>query len=214
MTAPSHHPSEARLLDLARGALAEGPAAVVAAHVGACPACRAQVRLAEAVGGALLSTIEPAPMAQDALARALAAIEVPSPAAPAAAAQGPEDWIRVPSQILAAARSRRWMAPGVWVAMVDGDRKGGPRSYLLGIGAGIAVPMHTHRGSELLCVVKGAFEDGGRIYRAGDFAESDETISHEPKVTRDGDCVCLVATDDYLVPVSFTAKLFHRFIRI
>jgi len=213
MNQPTHHPSEARLLDFARGALASGPSAVLAAHVGACPSCHRQVKVAEAVGGVLLSDITPAAMAPDALTRALAAVERPMSSPPRP--NGPDDWIRLPDRVLAAAeRSRRWKAPGVWVAMIDGDRRGGPRSYLLGIGAGIAVPMHTHRGSEFLCVVKGAFEDRGQVYRAGDFAESDDAVRHEPKVTRDEGCVCLVATDDFLVPVSLTAKLFHPFIRI
>jgi putative transcriptional regulator len=214
MTQPAHHPSEHLLLDYARGALAGGPAAVVAAHLGACPACRAVVRLGEAVGGELLEDAPPAALAPDALERALAALEAPAPPPPRAP-KPPADWIRAPADVVdAAQRRRRQAAPGVWVAMIEGAPVGGPRSYLLGVGPGLAVPHHTHRGRELVCVLKGAFEDRGCVFGPGDFAESDESVEHEPRVTRDGECVCLIAADDLLVPLSLQAKLLHRFIRI
>src|SRR5262249_23153585 len=111
------------------------------------------------VGGALLEDLSPAEMAPDALAHALARLETPEPP-PFAAAKQPPDWIRVPPEVLIAAeRRKRWRAPGVWVARVSHDRKTGARSYLLGVGRNIAVPMHTHRGVELVCVVKGAYTD-------------------------------------------------------
>jgi len=208
------HPSEEMILDLARGALERGRALVLRAHLGACTACHAQLRLAEAVGGALVDELAPADLAADALERALAAIDRPPPP-PVSRAAPPPGWIRVPADVLEAAeRRRRWAAPGVWVAPISRDRRTGARSYLLGIGPGIAVPTHTHKGTELVCVLKGAFEDRGEVYRPGDFAESDESVEHQPRVTRDGDCVCLVAADSALVPRSLTAHLFQPFVRI
>ena len=78
MSAPRHHPPPELIVDYARGAIAPGPALVLAAHFGACAECRASLRVAEAVGGALLAELEPAEMAPDALARALASIERPA----------------------------------------------------------------------------------------------------------------------------------------
>jgi putative transcriptional regulator len=116
--------------------------------------------------------------------------------------------------IAAATRHRRWAAPGVWVAPVTRDRRTGARSYLLGVAAGMAVPRHTHKGSELVCVLKGAFEDRGVIYGPGDFAESDESIEHRPHVTRSGECVCLAAADHPLVPRDVVGWLFQPLVRI
>jgi putative transcriptional regulator len=214
MTLPTHHPSEDLILDLARGALEPGRALVVAAHLNACPTCRAAARVAEAVGGALLDEIEPAEMAPDALARALASLDQPTPPPPKSP-RPPDDWIRVPPDVLAAAqRHRRWAAPGVWVANVTGNAKAGPRSYLLGVAAGMAVPRHTHKGTELVCVLKGSFEDRGVIYGPGDFAESDETVEHRPHVTQDSECVCLAAADAALVPRELIGWLFQPFVGI
>jgi putative transcriptional regulator len=215
MTAPTHHPSEELILDFARGALEEGRALVLQAHLTVCPACRASLGLAEAVGGTLLAEIEPAEMAPDALQQALARLDL-TPPPPQVVAQAPPDWIRVPPEVLIAAeRERRHAAPGVWVAYVSGARgRGGARSYLLGVGPGIAVPTHTHRGREFVCVVKGAYNDRGRTYRPGDFAENDEDVEHQPRVTPDGECVCLIAADDMLVPRSLAARLLQPLVGI
>jgi len=219
MTSPNHHPSEDLILDLARGALEPGRALVVAAHLNACSVCRASVRFAEAVGGALFAEIEPAMLEPDALTKALARLDQPTPppTKPPTPAKksSPDDWIHIPPAVLAAAqRHRRWAAPGVWVANVTGNPKAGPRSYLLRVAAGMAVPRHTHRGTELVCVLKGAFEDRGVIYGPGDFAESDETVEHRPHVTRDSECVCLAAADSALVPRELIGWLFQPFVGI
>jgi putative transcriptional regulator len=214
MSTPTRHPCEDFILDYARGALELGRSLVLRAHLDACPACRASLRLAEAVGGVLVEDLEPAELAPDALATALARLDLPPPPAPAAGPR-PDDWIRVPSDVLIAAeRHKRWAAPGVWVAPVTRDRKTGARSYLLGIGAGIAVPMHTHRGTELVCVLKGAYKDRGRIYHPGDFAENGDEVEHQPRVTGDGECVCLIAADHALVPRNLMARVMQPFVGI
>jgi putative transcriptional regulator len=216
MSAPTRHPSEELILDFARGALEAGRALVLRAHLAACAECSATLGLAEAIGGALLAELEPAAMAPDALRQALARLDLEPTPPPPAEAPRPLDWIRVPPEVLAAAeRQRRQAAPGVWVAQVTGQRRrGGARSYLLGVGPGIAVPMHTHRGREFVCVVKGAYEDRGHVYGPGDFAENDADVEHQPRVTRDGECVCLIAADDLLVPRSLAARLLQPLVGI
>ena len=215
MIQPTRHPYPETLLDVARGSREPGRSLVLRAHLGACAECHAEVRLGEAVGGALLSELEPAELAPDALDKALAAIERPAAAPLAADLRGPGDWIRVPDDVLAAfERRKRWAAPGVWVAPVSRDRKTGARSYLLGIGPGIAVPRHSHKGIEMTCVLKGAFDDRGDIHGPGDFSETDESVEHQPRVTRDGECVCLVAADNALVARDFIGWIMQPLVRI
>ena len=215
MTAPTRHPSPETLFDFARGALEPGRRLVLRAHLGACAECRAQVRLGEAVGGALLSELEPSALAPDALDKALARIERPPAPAAAPEPRGPGDWIDAPAEVLVAARRRRrWAAPGVWVAPVTRNRATGARSYLLGIGPGIAVPRHGHKGVEMVCVLKGAFDDRGQVHRPGDFSENDESVEHRPRVTRDGECVCLVAADNALVARDFIGWIMQPLVRI
>jgi putative transcriptional regulator len=213
VSSPRHHPSDEQLLDLARGVLPPGPALVIGAHVGACAACAATVRLAESLGGALLAELPPAEMSPGALQRTLERLDdPPPPSAPRAA--HPPDWIRVPGEVLAAARRKRWAAPGVWVAGVAHDRATGARSYLLGVGPNVALPLHSHRGSELICVLKGAYQDRGAMHGPGDFAHNDESVEHRPKATGDGECVCLIAADHRLAPRSLVARLLQPVVGI
>jgi putative transcriptional regulator len=215
MTLPTHHPSDETLLDFARGALSPGRSLVLRAHLGVCPACRASVRLAEAVGGALLGELAPAELAPDALDQALARIERPPAPLATPTVRAPAGWIRVPADVLIAAeRRKRWAAPGVWVAPVTRDRHTGERSYLLGVGRGIAVPRHTHRGVEMICVLTGAYDDRGATHHPGDFAESDEAVEHKPRVTRDGECVCLIAADNALVARDLIGWIMQPLVRI
>ena len=78
----------------------------------------------------------------------------------------------------------------------------------------MSVPRHTHLGSEMVCVLKGAFTDRGETYGPGDFAESDDAVDHRPQVTADGECVCLVAVDASLVARDWIGRLFQPLVRI
>ena len=82
------------------------------------------------------------------------------------------------------------------------------------VGAGMSVPRHTHRGAEMVCVLKGAFTDRGETYGPGDFVESDEDVDHRPQATGEGECVCLVAVDASLVARDWVGRLFQPLVRI
>lgn len=210
---PRHHPSESLLIDHAAGSLDPGASLVVRAHLGACPTCRSVTAFAEAVGGAMLSRHAVEPLADDALARALARVELPAQRDPPEPRPRP-DWIAVPRPVLnAAQRRRRWAAPGVWVAPVMSDAAG-VSTYLLRVGAGMSVPLHTHRGTEMICVLEGAYADGDSLHSPGDFACNDETVTHRPQVTRDKACVCLIAARGALVPRDWVGRLFQPIVGI
>lgn len=197
-----HHPSEDLISSCAAGTLRPGAALVVRAHLSRCPACRAEAGFFESVGGALLEAEPPAPMAPDALRRALAAIDQPSaPAAPVAASPHGLEGVSV--------GKRRWIAPGVWVTQVKTDQRSRELVYLLRIGAGMVLPRHTHVGCEFTCVLEGSFSDDAGRYEAGDFIATDESVEHSPVVARDGACTCLASTDSPLVMRDFVGRIFQ-----
>jgi len=211
---PRYHPSDERLLEQVTGSLDLGRREVIAAHLRACAACRAKVAVGAAIGGALLSDLPPALMRSDALDHALAQIERPEPAAPPPPRVARPDWLVGASPLVAAAwRGRRWAAPGVWVASVDRPRSGG-RTYLLRVGAGMSVPRHCHRGTEMVCVLKGAYIDGAVTHRVGDYAENDEAVDHTPRVTPDDECVCLISADGALVARDWVGRVFQPIVGI
>ena len=67
----NHHLDEATLFSYVAGALAQGPALVVASHLAMCGICRRRCRELEAIGGALLENISLAAVSDNTLASVL-----------------------------------------------------------------------------------------------------------------------------------------------
>lgn len=195
-----HHPDDATLTAYAAGTLMEALSVTVATHLAICPACRARVRAAETIGGALLEDAEAAEIEPDALARAMARIE--TAAARPVSATPPPDYgdSRLPAPLarrLGAGLDDirwRWIAPGVHTHEID-VAPGSGSLLLLRIAPGMKMPEHGHGGNELTMILAGSYSDTTGHYGPGDVADLDENIEHSPKVDSDVDCICLVATE-------------------
>jgi putative transcriptional regulator len=66
----------------------------------------------------------------------------------------------------------------------------------------------------MVCVLKGAYRDGDVLYGPGDFASNDETVEHQPRITADGECVCLISAEGALVPRDWVGRFFQPFVGI
>lgn len=197
MPGPQHHPSAEVLALHAAGNMRPGFDVVVAAHLQACPACRADLASLERVGGQLISEIDPVAMDENALAATLARLDAPAPVPPSPKGLG---------DLLSSAR-RRWVAPGVWSARVETPHYRDDRVYLLRVAPGARTARHTHSGAEFTQVLEGALDDGGTIYRAGDFVELDAEHTHRPVVHGNQACLCLFATEGRLVPTDIVGRI-------
>lgn len=101
---------------------------------------------------------------------------------------------------------------GVRQAILPTDKSATAR--LIYIPAGVAVPDHGHRGTELTLVLQGAFVDETDRFGPGDIEIADEELHHTPVAEIGADCICLAATD---APLRFRAlmpRLAQRFLRI
>jgi putative transcriptional regulator len=207
---PSLANSEELLLDYATGALPAAPSLVVATWLTLNPAARRQLGALEAIGGALLEESAPAPLAAGAKAALLARLDE-APGAPATPAASPDP---------AAAGDRRLPAPLAallpaplerlaWRRRMPGLKDwdlpalAGGKARLMQVAGQTRIPRHTHRGLELTLVLRGAFEDGGQRFAAGDLQLSDPSVDHSPAVKARDACLCLVVTD---APVKLTGR--------
>lgn len=206
---PRHHPSDETLMAFAAGTLAAGPRLVVSIHLDGCPHCREAVRRFEALGGALLETIEPAPLTDGALDALFARIDAEA-ATPGPAVRAPSvvpvvpppvtpDGIVLPKR-LAEHRVGRWRRIGSALSWARVDVDGDPQAnvILLRIPAAGATPRHGHTGRELTQVLVGGFSDGRDAYALGDLIEADEHVDHRPVVDADGECICIAAVEGRL----------------
>ena len=188
---PVHHPSDATLLAHAAGGLDEAYRAVVAAHLVGCPACRAEVRLAEQVGGKVLDALEEAPLEAGAREHCFARLERPEPQA--ALPPPPPTMPGLPPVLAGYGGRWRRLLPGLAIATLLPPVQARAGLHLMRIAPGMRLAAHGHAGLELTAILKGAFEDASGIYRAGDVAETDEADQHTPVATGDETCVCLIA---------------------
>jgi putative transcriptional regulator len=202
----THHLDDATLMSLSAGALPEALAWVAACHLEQCDHCRTRLGDMDMLGGAMLETVEPAPLS-DGLSERMAdyfdtdnvrSFPLRRSRAPGGggAAQGelPPSLSKLVGPSLDALRWQ-WLAPGIRHHIVDmpGESRGTLR--LLRIKAGMKIPEHGHAGSELTLVLRGAYHDRFGRFRPGDVADLDEDVEHEPRVDPDGECICLVATE-------------------
>ncbi len=217
---PNHHPSDALLVAYGAGSLGEGLSLAVAVHLAHCPDCRATLAEVEALGGALLEDLPPAPLESLSLAATLDRLEreeapgnpckamrirprCSRPAAPAAASP------TLPSPLRAYVPSLEdlsWqrLAPGVRRVELLPRTSSGGAAQLLRIAPGTALPHHGHGGLELTVVLSGHFADELGRYGPGDLAEVDGDTNHQPIADSHRDCVCLIATD---APLRFTGLM-------
>ncbi len=191
-----HHPSPTVLSNYARGALPAGMMLIVACHLHACDACRREAAVWESIGGALLLAATPVPLADVALARALARIE--GDARPEPARKRPEflDRFSLPPPLQDQdIGSRLWLTPSIWFAPVRFAQASQNRTYLVHAKKDTVLPEHTHRGREFTSVLYGSFRDGSGTFGQGDFEEADDSLRHAPSVTAESECLCVISAD-------------------
>ena len=88
----------------------------------------------------------------------------------------------------------RWLGPGLWHHRLPLAGKG--TLGLVKVAPGHIIPEHSHGGSELTLVLRGAFHDSTGRYSPGDVADLDETVEHTPVADPGPNCICLVASEE------------------
>lgn len=207
----NHHLDEATLISYSAGALSQGMALVVATHISICEQCRKLAIENDALGGALLESLESEMVGDTMLASLLSQLDdtPQETAAVVPAKRDPEIPAPLNDYIDGSLDQLEWkrIVPGV--AYYDMPWEGRGVSRLLRIAPGKSMLAHTHDGNELTMVLRGSFSDEiGRFCR-GDVADLDDQIEHQPLVDSEEDCICLIATD---APLRFTT-LFGKLVQ-
>ena len=200
-----HHLTDDLLMAYAAGNLSEAFSLAVATHISLCDDCRAALAAYEAMGGAILDGSDDlAPMADDALARAMARLDMPAPTAAPKMPKHPVLPTPLQHYIGTDLSAIKWRKLGMGVRQAILPTNGRGSARLLHIPAGQAVPDHGHRGMELTLVLKGAFRDDAQHFARGDIEIATEADEHTPVAMGDEDCICLAVTD---APLRFNALI-------
>ncbi len=195
----------------AAAALSPALALLVETHAALSPEVALDLATADAVGSAFLERDAPialTPAALENVFARIATLEVEHPVA--LTFDGPfgddlaalPDPLRRPAASALARSGWKFAAPGIRSLTLDvgGDSK----AEILRIEPGAAAPEHTHDGEEFTLVLTGAFHDARGIYRVGDIAHADPSVSHRPTGDPGPICYSLAVTD---APLRFKGAL-------
>ncbi|WP_224816301.1 ChrR family anti-sigma-E factor [Hasllibacter sp. MH4015] len=213
MTDIKHHVPDDLLMGYATGALPQAFDLVVATHVSLNDDARARLESFEAIGGAVLEELEQAEIAEDSLERTMALIggKPPTPRNPPKPGTFPAPLQNAVGGDEEAVRWR-YIGRGVRQCVVHSDEHGTAR--LLRIPAGGSMPAHSHNGTEMTLVLKGAFRDEDGIFARGDLEVADDQVNHTPVAEPGEDCICLIATDARLKFQGLLPRIAQPFIGI
>ncbi len=217
MTQINHHLTDSLLMAYSAGSLLEGFNLVVATHISLCDECRARMHAFDTVGGAVVEDEAPVDMSDDSLAATLALIAkgdagiTAAPRKPKSAGVFPAPLQDYVGGDLDAVKWRN-VGGGVRQAILKTDKSASVR--LLHIPAGVAVPDHGHRGTELTLVLQGAFTDETDRFAKGDIEVATQDLHHQPVAEMGEDCICLAATDAPLRFNSWIPRIAQPFLRI
>lgn len=200
----SHPAPDELLLDYAAGTLARGPELAVALHVALDPAARHTVERLGAMAGAMLDGEAAAELGDEALARALAALDGvpvearPRPAPPPARRPG-FDWAPAPLlRHLDSGSTWRRVTGGLDEIRLrlPGDDH---RVSLLRLEPGRGLPAHRHVGNEYTVVLQGGYTDSTGNYAVGDFAVGPGPEQHKPIADPGVPCIALIVLEKPIV---------------
>lgn len=195
MNSVRHHISDDLLMGYAAGALPQAFDLVVASHVSLNDDARARLASFEAMGGAVLTEMDEAPIADDSLERTLAKISGTSRETPKRRASSGVFPAPLREVVGGDEDAVRWRNLGMGAKQAVLHAEDGASVRLLYIPAGQAMPEHGHHGTELTLVLKGAYRDDDGIFARGDIEFANQELEHTPIAEPGEDCICLVATD-------------------
>ncbi|MGF1620114.1 MAG: ChrR family anti-sigma-E factor [Rhodomicrobiaceae bacterium] len=219
-----NHPHASTLLSYASGTLPGAIAGLVACHVSLCTKCFEQARRLEMVGGLLLEQVDAYGSAEP--ARMPAARENPFPPQKirdldprqAAAMRAAADPLLPPPL----ARYLGMSADEIpWRPVVKGLQqywiklpKGAGYMRLLKAPPRFRLLEHTHRGMELTMVLKGSYSDSTGEYFRGDVADLCDDVQHTPRVSKQGECICIIASETLPRYTQLFARVMQPFLKI
>ncbi len=203
---------------LRAGKSSGGLRTILTAHVGTCCSCRSDVALAERLGGEMLARGNVSRSVRgfgdmDGLPDMDPDVHVQHSRAVDVGSNGGFDFF-VQTCLKYSSDSFRWRRLGGGLQICRLTEQDNIKMWLLKARPGQVLPQHTHEGSELTLVLKGAYFCGEDLFKVGDIEDADETTSHQPMVTGNEDCICLAATEGSLRFDSLIARIAQKIVGI
>ena len=187
---------------------------LAASHISLCDTCRATAESYDVLGGALLADTDVSVMVttslEDTIAR-LDAVPQKTKSAPRTAGTLPtplQDYVGGDLDAI------QWRPVGMGVKQAVLKTSSAATARLLLIPAGACMPDHSHKGTEMTLVLKGAFDDADGHFARGDVDVANDTVTHTPVACAQEDCICLAVTEAPLRFRAWLPRIVQKFVRI
>jgi putative transcriptional regulator len=214
----NHHLDPATIIAHAAGSLDEALSFVVATHIAMCPACREASRQAAMLGGEILGGLDGTHVSERCRSKTLDMLDTATlhrfPKAPRKAKLIPEPLNAVIGGQPLDEIKWKAKAPGLAIYDLPISATSHGKLFLMRIAAGKAMPEHGHGGEEITLILSGAYNDSLGRFAAGDVADLDQELEHQPVVEAGAACICLVATEAPTRFKSWPARLLQPLIGI
>lgn len=167
---------------------------------------RQSIIVSEIIAASQFEAAEPMGMADDAVERALAAIDAledEAAVSPRVALAGVnaalEELLHLPQPLrdkaLEAAGEDGWRFTGPGIRRLSIDTGSAAEAEIYRLDAGASVPRHTHEGVELSLVVAGGFTDETGSFGPGDISVKGPEHVHQPVADADSPCLIFAVRD-------------------
>lgn len=215
----NHHPDDSTLLSYGAGSLPDALSMVVACHLAVCDHCHGKVADAEQIGLGLMEQEPTETMSDRSRDWILAMLDEPVDEVYSVAhkVSGGDSEGDIPAPLRPLIG--QWFSDLHWRTMAPGMKQfilpaSEGKLRLLKIAPGTFMPSHGHSGSELTLVLKGSYSDELGRFSAGDVADVDPDMTHQPVADTHEGCICLIATDGPLRFKGLVPRLLQPFFQL
>ena len=199
----SQHPDQSWFVSYAAGGLTPSFNLLLQAHLLVCPQCRCVLKKADELGAQFMFGSDDTPIEK---------FTTPTPQVGARSEQSIE-WGKEQVTDLTEffdhyigmhLDSLKWMKAGKGLRVCRLTDTEEDNMLMLRAEPGTVLPKHSHNGSELTLVLKGAYFCEDAIFKVGDIEDADDSILHQPVVTAEDECICIAAVGG---PLKFSGLL-------
>ncbi|WP_066016836.1 ChrR family anti-sigma-E factor [Endozoicomonas atrinae] len=215
----NHHPDDSTLLSYGAGSLPDALSMVVACHLAVCDDCHDKVAHAEQIGLRLMEQEPVESISKSSRDWMLAMLDEPVEEVCSETWKTPEADLDgdIPEPLRP--MIGQWFSDLHWRTMAPGMKQfilpaSQGKLRLLKIAPGTFMPSHGHSGSELTLVLKGSYSDELGRFSAGDVADVDPDMTHQPVADTHEGCICLIATDGPLRFKGLVPRLLQPFFQL
>ena len=192
---------DALIIDYANGALSKPLEVLMETHMAMSPKSARAFRMMVQIGGVLLEDSEPVSMSEGSWDKIMAEInsaEIISAEELSEKREAKTDFLPRPlaEYIPSLDDNANWkrISRGLSEHVIDFGTTVGKAS-IYRIAPGVAVPSHSHQGSEVTLVLSGGFTDETGTFGPGDIAIQQNGAVHKPVADDDGECIVFAVNE-------------------